>query len=716
MQYGSVSPPPPASISFTLPPQRGPPPQLRAPSRQPSQFQQPPQPQSYQPPPPPAVQPQPQPQPPQHRTEPEPPTMMDVGVSQPPANILLNELTSQGSNNRAVEEFLRQKGDQPLSFIEYAGVVALLGQRLEEPRSEPFRFSTSTSPEPVPVPAVDFATPGTSSSIPTQNSRKMLNKNPNGNYIYRGGGSSRVATNRYYSPGFGRPSRSYSTIKITPEKTRTDTKRRRTTAGHETVSSQPAQSSGSRGATMTNGSPPVASGSNSTSRTNGVSPSTPRRSSYPTRATAPANPSPLRQAWGQSDSPPQRTPPKRAFAVATLQDIIDKATPKPANPDLQNPYDNSIMPKVAKKPPQRMTRSSTRTQAATEASQPLSAPEAKTIELSEQKIIENTLPKGSKRSRPPPDLRTGRVNGTSSSVSSSSQAGPSRISQSQAPQSQRAQPAANGVNGTSRGARAPAVSVEEVSDDEGGSPSKKQKTTATRSRPTTNGHKPPAASVSVEEVDDVEMSSSQPSVTLPAEVVEPSEASGRGPSPASSSSLSTGLGVRPTLGGMKSSAPKAPSKLRYSFQADKDEKERAPTPSTSSQPSSRTAAAPSLGPAFVPRPSSRPAQRQPATTSVPQDARSIALARDVHELPTFTFVIPASSSGAVRSSQAARQQALARPTASLPNFDLSVSVGFNWGAAGVTQPKKSANGGWNCPTCMLDNTGAQCIACETPRP
>lgn len=57
--------------------------------------------------------------------------MMDVGVSQPPANILLNELTSQGSNNRAVEEFLRQKGDQPLSFIEYAGVVALLGQRLE---------------------------------------------------------------------------------------------------------------------------------------------------------------------------------------------------------------------------------------------------------------------------------------------------------------------------------------------------------------------------------------------------------------------------------------------------------------------------------------------------------------------------------------------------------------------------------------------------------
>lgn len=50
---------------------------------------------------------------------------------------LLEQLTSQGSNNKAVEDFLRSKGDQPLTRIEYAGVLALLAGRVEgEPATQ----------------------------------------------------------------------------------------------------------------------------------------------------------------------------------------------------------------------------------------------------------------------------------------------------------------------------------------------------------------------------------------------------------------------------------------------------------------------------------------------------------------------------------------------------------------------------------------------------
>ena len=294
---------------------------------------------------------------------------------------LLDQLISQGSNNKAVEDFLRSKGDQPLTRIEYAGVLALLAGRVEgapartsnlfvpypysplvaepEEKDVPFRFST-TSLSPEPAQAINF-TPGSASN----GGRKMLTKNPNGSYVLRGGGSARPR-NRYHSPGFGPSQRTTTPIRITPEKPSADGKRRR--IGYD-PDLRPASSSATlNGTPNTNGTPSPVAGPSSPSpntsptiqavpRAGAPPPTTPirRRSILPT---TPVNPSPLRQAWGQPDSPPsQSSPPsagKQTQSAAYLSQLIKDISPK-KNPDIQNPYQaSSVLPRPAtKKPPQR---------------------------------------------------------------------------------------------------------------------------------------------------------------------------------------------------------------------------------------------------------------------------------------------------------------------------------------------------------------------------
>ena len=144
----------------------------------------------------------------------------------------------------------------------------------------------------------------------------------------------------------------------------------------------------------------------------------------------------------------------------------------------------------------------------------------------------------------------------------------------------------NGINGTHSHST---VVVEEVEDEDKPSPPKKSKMTS----PSMSRQSQSSKSVTVEEVDDADMPSSNSSYTFPSEVVEPGESSKskRDASPPAGFSnpfAPQGSPQRSLFPGVKSSAPRAPSKLRFSFQAEKEEKEKeeaAPVvPATDSAP------------------------------------------------------------------------------------------------------------------------------------
>ncbi|EGN96622.1 hypothetical protein SERLA73DRAFT_140274, partial [Serpula lacrymans var. lacrymans S7.3] len=125
-----------------------------------------------------------------------------------------------------------------------------------------------------------------------------------------------------------------------------------------------------------------------------------RTNGLPIKPTLPAVPSPLRQAWGQSDSPPSNSPPRRPTKAANfMADLIKEVTP-PKKADVSNPYQTAS---PVKPPPKKQTAKKLRSTRSTEQKQ-TEKEKAKEPELSTQAIIEATVPKGSKRARPPPEL------------------------------------------------------------------------------------------------------------------------------------------------------------------------------------------------------------------------------------------------------------------------------------------------------------------------
>lgn len=340
---------------------------------------------------------------------------------------------SSSSNLKKVQEFLDEKGGRPLNQIEFAGLVSLLQNSVEgaytgnkqillliksvedDDRAEPFRFSKSPStPARGTTPAINILSPSSSeqmvgaSGTAAQNGRKTLAKNPMGVYRWQGGGSARPR-NRYQSPGFGSTA-ARPTIKLTPERPKTDSKRRR--VGDDATSSSPqrvpkangvsaaSSSSSASISTMANGSV-AANGSQTHGKPNGVqaaaTPATPRvRTSGVIKPTAPAVPSPLRQTWGQSDSPPQSSPSKAVKptrAASFMTELIKEVTP-PKKPDFANPYEaaSPLVRPAPKKQAGRKTRSFAKAEA-----EKLEKEKEKTkeLELTPQAIIEATVPKAS---------------------------------------------------------------------------------------------------------------------------------------------------------------------------------------------------------------------------------------------------------------------------------------------------------------------------------
>ncbi|KAI1796609.1 hypothetical protein LXA43DRAFT_566478 [Ganoderma leucocontextum] len=641
--------------------------------------------------------------------------------------------SSTAANVKKVREFLDEKGGEALSAVEVAGLVHLLQNSVEgnDDEVEPFRFSKSPSLTPARgmTPNFNMHSPTGSDEAGTaaQGAPKTLSKNPMGVYRWQGGGSARPR-NRYRSPNFGsKPAQ--NTIKLQPEKPKADNKRRR--VGEEATTSSPQRAGATATAPKVNGTlspvPPSASapathngspsmnGTTINGRANGAPPpTTPTRPGIRTngiKPTAPVVPSPLRQTWSQSDSPPQSSSQSQGMptrAAAFMAELIKEVTP-PKKPAFVNPYEaaNLMIKPAPKKQPVRKTRAAAKLEE-----------QKKEPELTPQAIIEATVPKGSKRSRPPPELVG--VKSPQKRVTSPESSAPRRSTRLNG-----AEPVVNGINGTSK-----TVVVEEVSDEESPSPPKKQRT-ALKSPPPASRRLP---TVTVEEIDDVEMSvppsrsAQPPSYTLPSEVIEPGDDKGDKKRATSPTSIFQGFGVAGRA--TKSSAPKAPSKLRFSIQAEGEERmdvaaappPPAPTTASFAPPPVAARVAPTFG---APKPA-----KVPVVSEKPKNPRAYVAAMHQDELPTYTFNLPLSSPGAGPSTQKAREHAKAAPVSSLPAYDFKKAPapaptpapklvgGFDWSAAGMQPPPKPAGDSWTCSECMLTNmaSGDKCTVCDARRP
>ncbi|KAK0489132.1 hypothetical protein IW261DRAFT_1414534 [Armillaria novae-zelandiae] len=552
---------------------------------------------------------------------------------------------------------------------------------------EPFRFTTSPSPFRGNSPAVV----ANSVASPPASPAKMLNKNPNGTYRWEGGGSAKVRTrDRYRSPAFG-PSRATpdrlildkSTSTSITENTKADTKRRRVTNGtgnsHAEASGAPATPQtptptfrrGNAELTKLSFSPPAMN--ESPSKPNGLpaSTSTPRvRATFiPTKPTTPVIPSPLRQAWGQispgsPESPPQTQ--KQSSAANFMAGLIKDNTPT-KKPDISNPYQTPGSARATRPKRPRATGKPTIPKKL--------AVEEKEKDYSPQAIIEATVPKGSKRSRPPTSVATTKA--------------------LPAPKSFR-------------------VTVEDVEDedDEDNQPvAKKMKLTVNGyTTAASKGAESPMPEIKVNGVNELNTPASSP----------------------------FGSSISSARVGRSSNAPKEPSKLRYSYQpAALNSPPPAPVLAPAILPSANPTPVTFPFPAAMPpptfsfpnTPAPSPSSQMVTSTSGDPDPKAAALALPVSSLPIFSFASPSPKPSLLESSDAEAPFELptflfpsspvagpSKPVAVTPAVVAPIPTAppksFNWNAAGVKPPSKATAGEWTCGTCTLTNTDSAAEKCS----
>ena len=214
----------------------------------------------------------------------------------------------------------------------------------------------------------------------------------------------------------------------------------------------------------------------------------------------------------------------------------------------------------------------------------------------------------------------------------------------------------------------------------------------------------PQNDVVVEEIQDVEMGYANDK--LAAKVV---------PQPVGATAAASS---RTTFGHKPTSAPKEPSKLRYSYQPE------AATPAAPMTPVAT--------PPFATEVKSEGLSNKQPTIAVTRDPKATALALHTTVLPTFTFTIAAISTFPLTPAEKiARNQVNSKAEASLPTYtlsqkpeassstDISPIVAFDWSAATAIKPLNAIDGNWTCSTCMLSNPASameMCTVCEAPRP
>lgn len=273
-------------------------------------------------------------------------------------------------------------------------------------------------------------------------------------------------------------------------------------------------------------------------------------------------------------------------------------------------------------------------------------------------------------------------------------------------------PAVNGFNSTSGAQTLPVVVVEEITDGDGDD---------NDDRRTMKKQKTRFSQVTVEEIDDEDKPTSWEEGIRPSEKYWPAT-----PSDSSSSKLaqpsSNNVSI-PNAGTSlksafttKSSAPKEPSKLRFSYPVDKN-----------SSPPSTSDASPTTT-SFTPPPAPRFTHAQlPAVSKAREniDPKQAAIAMVMNDLPTYTFPVLSGSVSQPSLFPDAQEAAKAESVTSLPTFDFSAvakapptSTGFNRAVTGLPLLNPPYGGSWECDHCRCKNTADakdKCAICDSPR-
>ncbi|KAF9563928.1 hypothetical protein CPC08DRAFT_298154 [Agrocybe pediades] len=585
---------------------------------------------------------------------------------------------------------------------------------------------------------------------PVQRTPRMLSKNPNGPLRWKGAGSAKVkrTRNRIDSPALRTPSATADSL-ASKDSAGSDAKRRKfaeeTSSKAQSLASastsQPGNASYSTSSPQRSRPTPIAT---TPARPNALPSSSRLRT--PAKPTVPAVSSPLRNTLASSSpgddskSSPSQPSPKPTQTANFMAGLIEVTKPV-SKPDLSNPYQTACpVGKVA--PPRRSKRTRVTGKATPLAIDSKSGESSKKTEMkplsdySPQAIIEATVPKGSKRSRPPSHFE----------------------------------------NPTSLGGQQAPSRVEEPATEEVNRPLKKSK--------------PSVQDVTVEEVaEDVSMGISEAekekSKELPKVDTNSGDHVGSPLSPTSSRSSFSGPGFKP------SSIPREPSKLRFSFQADASSTPSSPAPAAPAPSVPKTTppglpktefkfAPPSTGFNFnFPVESksdsapSQPDQRKteskeaakgddeaakaevrvlqasslpkfdllfdaPSNMDVDEDAQKEAKGGSQNSLPTFTFTWAAPSAFSFEfdaSKVKSDPRYVFKPsppkpvkpvvpfpsssTGATPSFASSTTgpvKGFDFAAAGMKAPTVSKDS-WTCSLCSLSNpnSASKCQTCENPR-
>ncbi|KAJ7132152.1 hypothetical protein C8R44DRAFT_849716 [Mycena epipterygia] len=704
------------------------------------------------------------------RNLPTPPQPPQPALAMEPVPYLLPDSSSPQKNLETVATFLEQRRGQTISPLEAEGLISLIHKSTPTEKTEPFRFSASASLPSTPArgnsPAHDLFTIGASSSTSALNGsspRKTLSKNPNGVYRWSGGGSARPSKNRYASPAFGTPARAASehlVFRDTPGQQQNDASPKRRRLETPAATPPPVPRSAAPGPSPTRAaasqyfpfplstpaSSPVSGHSPTvTAPTPAAAATTPARAALALVKTVPAHPSPLRQAWGGSpgsspssagSSPAQRTPTKTAMMVTSLLRDADAEVPR-RTAEVRNPYQSAspVGTRVTNThPPESGTRKRARAmgrpallaaekekkEREEREKQEKEEKEKEAVVVPPQVIIEASLPKGSKRSRPPAHFNpSASLNSLSApsvpATRRSPRLEPQRIEAVEEAQDKDTEEKEAGAPAAKR-ARVPAVNGNGKAVNGDTTSSEKEKEPA------------PAPTPAATQPFTFPASASTPSVFGNASSSMNGPTLGSSTSTSNASTAGTGFEFRP---GPKTlaSAPKEPSKLRYSFAPPPT-----PPPVADKEPERR------MFPMDPPPPKAVPAPSAFASTSTStftprraQDPKEAARALPPTALPAFVFAVLTNASGPA---DKARDAARHLPKSALPTFDFTAPAsvssadkgkaketapvqGFNWAAAGVKPPKPaSAPGSWECGTCMLANgpeAKDKCAVCDSPR-
>ncbi|KAL5531729.1 hypothetical protein ACEPAG_4606 [Sanghuangporus baumii] len=479
------------------------------------------------------------------------------------------------------------------------------------------------------------------------------------------------------------------------------------------------------------------------------------------RHVAPHAPSPLRNVISESPmSPPRQkraiptnlsaTSSRSAFtdqtaSAAYLQEAIEKVMPRrPRYSDVINPYQSAAPVKPVIKPMEkkRMSERRARSKEIEKQKEAANVKEVEKRELSAKEIIEATVPKGAKRSRPPPGF---------SKLKSGNSATPGVI-RKRVLEEPEDEPAQTKKRRT--------VTVEEVAEeDDIGSrsfPSRPNVIIESRSpspEPTSARLRPPVESLRTREppskvpsakaaaqaipasqanVKEAPVKASptkessvrvkeQTAKTLSSSKVSSSKESSARNSTKSSSPKGPSNHFSPLLNSKvtgKSSVPREPSKLRTSFLPDECENEE---PKMASPTPSATVTMTTPGTPL-------------ADIQEKKDPKEVALTLPLNDLPSFIFKTPPAFIAGDHTD--ARVAAKEIPVTSLPKFDFSKArtamngvifpavpiptiKPFDFESVGVVPIAASRDGQWQCPTCMLQNSASavqKCSICEAPRP